>query len=108
VPILHVILQNDQEDKCKEKIREQREGWEVSKKELQSSHEAQVQALEATYQNQVNKGSIGENSSSVQISPDVCDERFKGGIEALTPDQSLISCCLGIAKSSIHNQVLKI
>eukprot|EP00291_Cryptomonas_curvata_P018435 CAMPEP_0172174374 /NCGR_PEP_ID=MMETSP1050-20130122/13624_1 /TAXON_ID=233186 /ORGANISM="Cryptomonas curvata, Strain CCAP979/52" /LENGTH=464 /DNA_ID=CAMNT_0012846333 /DNA_START=164 /DNA_END=1555 /DNA_ORIENTATION=- len=41
------------EEKYREKLREQREGWEAAKKELQSSHEVQVQTLEATYQNQI-------------------------------------------------------
>ena len=47
-----------QEEKYREKLREQREGWEAAKKELQSSHEVQVQTLEATYQNQVCRGRV--------------------------------------------------
>jgi hypothetical protein len=49
-----------QDEKHKEKLREHREAWETAKKELQSSHEAQIQALEATYQNQVIENGAGD------------------------------------------------
>ena len=54
-----------QDEKHKEKLREHREAWETAKKELQSSHEAQIQALEATYQNQVIENGEGVGDAPV-------------------------------------------